>query len=109
MQRKNSSETTFEENNSNFKKKTLDGQRLPTKFDRKPAIRNKIHRKGVSTPKTKQQGGKRNIVIRDTIPTLSVYYKGTLNDKSGSYLRPTITSTNFYRTTYHFLTRNEDH
>ena len=39
---KNSSETTFEENNSNFKK-TLDGQRLPTNFDRKPTIRNKIH------------------------------------------------------------------
>ena len=31
----NSSETTFEENNSNFKK-TLDGRRLPTIFDRKP-------------------------------------------------------------------------
>ena len=56
---------------------------------------NKSHRKEVSTPKTKQQRGKRNIVIRDTIPTLSVYYKGSLNDKSGSYSRPTITSTNF--------------
>ena len=39
---KNSSETTFEENNSNFKKKTLDGQRLPTNFDRKPTIRIKV-------------------------------------------------------------------
>ena len=92
MQRKNSSETTFEENNSNFKKKTLDGQRLPTKFDRKPAIRNKIHRKGVSTPKTKQQGGKRNIVIRDTIPAPSVYYKGSLNEKNGI----------LYKTNYNF-------
>ena len=26
---------------------TLEGQRLPTNFDRKPTIRNKIHRKGV--------------------------------------------------------------
>ena len=42
--RKNSSETTFEENNSNLKKKTLDGRRLPTIFDRKPTIRNKIHK-----------------------------------------------------------------
>ena len=42
--RKNSSETTFEENNSNFKKK-LDGRRLPTIFDRKPTIRNKIHKR----------------------------------------------------------------
>ena len=31
--RKNSSETTFDENNSNFKK-TLDGERLPTNFER---------------------------------------------------------------------------
>ena len=36
---KNSSETTFEE------KKTLDGRRLPTIFDRKPTIRNKIHKR----------------------------------------------------------------
>ena len=43
--RKNSSETTFEENNSNFKK-TLDGERLPTNFERKPTIRNKFHRIG---------------------------------------------------------------
>ena len=43
--RKNSSETTFEENNSNLKK-TLDGERLPTNFERKPTIRNKFHRIG---------------------------------------------------------------
>ena len=43
--RKNSSKTTFEENNSNFKKRTLDGRRLPTIFDRKPTIRNKIHKR----------------------------------------------------------------
>ena len=42
--RKNSSETTFEENNSNLKK-TLDGRKLPTVFDRKPTIRNKIHKR----------------------------------------------------------------
>ena len=34
----NSSETTFEENNSKLKK-TLDGRRLPTTFDRKHTIR----------------------------------------------------------------------
>ena len=32
----NSSETTFEENNSNLKKKTLDGRRLPTIFQGHP-------------------------------------------------------------------------
>ena len=73
----------------------LDGRRLPTNFDRKPTIRNKIHRKGVSSPKTKQQGGKRNIAIRDTIPALSVYYKGSLNEKMESYTKPTITSKKF--------------
>ena len=43
--RKNSSQTTFEESNSNLEKKTLDGRRLPTIFDRKPTIRNKIHKR----------------------------------------------------------------
>ena len=43
---KNSSETTFKENNSHLKKKkTLDGWRLPTIVDRKPTIRNKIHKR----------------------------------------------------------------
>ena len=42
---KNSSETTFEENNSNLKKKKLDGRRLPTIFDTKPSITNKIHKR----------------------------------------------------------------
>ena len=42
---KKPSETTFEENNSIFFKKKLDGRRLPTIFDRKPTIRNKIHKR----------------------------------------------------------------
>ena len=29
------------------------------------------------------QGGKRFIAVCDTIPTLSVYYKGSLNNKNG--------------------------
>ena len=53
--------------------------------------------KGVLTPKTKQQGGKGNIAIRDTITTLSVYYKGSLNEKVESYTNPTITSINFHQ------------
>ena len=44
---------------------------------------------------TKQQGGKRNIAIRGTIPALSVYYKGSLNEKMDSYTKPIITSINF--------------
>ena len=43
--RKNSSETNFEENNSHLKIKMLDGRSLPTIFDRKPTIRNKIHKR----------------------------------------------------------------
>ena len=80
--RKNSSETTFEENNSN-KKKRLDGGRLPTNFDRRPTIRNKIHKNESKLLKQNVQGGKRFIAICDTIPTLSVYYKGSLNNKNG--------------------------
>ena len=52
----------FEENNSNFKKRLMDRG-----HPRKPTIRNK--------------GGKRNIAIRDTIPTLSFYYKGSFREK----------------------------
>ena len=40
--------------------------------------------KFTETPQTKQQGGNRNIAIRDTIPTVSFYYKGSLREKVGS-------------------------
>ena len=63
--------------------KTLDGQRLPTNFDRRPTIRNKIHKNESKLLKQNLQGGKRFIAICDTIPTLSVYYKGSLNNKNG--------------------------
>ena len=65
------------------KKKRLDGRRLPTNFDRRPTIRNKIHKNESKLRKQNIQGGKRNIAICDTIPTLSVYYKGSLNNKNG--------------------------
>ena len=83
--------------------KTLDGRRLPTNFDRRPTIRNKIHKNESKLLKQNLQGGKRFIAICDTIPTLSVYYKGSLNEKMESYTKPTVTSPNFQRTTYHFL------
>ena len=59
---------------------------LPSqKPGRKLTIRDKIHRKGVCDPETKQsQGGKRNIAFCDTIPTLSVYYKRSSNEKKSS-------------------------
>ena len=47
--------------------------------------------------------GKRNIVFRDTVPALSVYFKRSFNEKLESYTKPTVTSPNFQRTTYHFL------
>ena len=53
--------------------KTLDGRRLPTNFDRRPTIRNKIHKNESKLLKQNLQGGKRFIAICDTIPTLSVY------------------------------------
>ena len=44
-------------------------------------IRNQIHLKGVYTPETKQQGGKRNAYHNTT--TLSVYYRRHFNEKQG--------------------------
>ena len=66
-------------------KKRLDGRRLPTNFDRRPTISNKIHKNESKLRKQKIQGGKRNIAICDAIPTLSVYYKGSLNNKNGIF------------------------
>ena len=62
--------------------KKLDGRRLPTNFNRH-TIRNKIHKNESKLLKQNLQGGKRSIAICDTIPTVSVYYKGSLNNKNG--------------------------
>ena len=62
----------------NLKQKALDGQRLPTNFDRRPTIKNKIHKNGSKLLKQNIQGGKRNIAICDTMPTLNVYNKEKL-------------------------------
>ena len=77
--RKNSSETTFEENNSNLKKCLMDGG-YPQSLMENLLLEIKFT-KGSLNPLKNQQRGKRNIVIRDTIPALSVYYKGSLNEK----------------------------
>ena len=72
-------------------KQLSDGQRLPTLFDKrkKTAIRNKIHRKGVCAPKTKQKEGREiaffYITFRDTILIFSVYFKRSFNEKVGSF------------------------
>ena len=59
---------------------TLDWQRLPANFDRKP-IRYKVHREGVCTLATQQQRRKRSIAFSDTVPALSVYLKEVLMKK----------------------------
>ena len=46
---------------------------------------------------------KPHIAFRDTVPALSVYFKRSFNEKLESYTKPTVTSPNFQRTTYHFL------
>ena len=90
--RKNSSETTFEENNSKLKKK----RRLPTIFDRKPTIRNKIHNRESKLPKLNNKEEKDILpFVTQYQPSDSVYYKGSLNEKMESYRKPTITSINF--------------
>ena len=50
-----------------------------------------------------------SIAIRDTIPALSVYYKGSLNEKMESYTKPTITSIKVSRTINPFHTKMENH
>ena len=60
---------------------TLDRQRLPTNFDRKPSIRYKVHREGVCTLATQQQRRKRSIAFSHTVPALSVYLKEALMKK----------------------------
>ena len=67
----------------------------PHNFKRKIAIRSKTHRKKGSSPETKQQGRKRNIAFRDTIPALSVYYKRSFNEKVESHTKATTTLTKF--------------
>ena len=88
--RTNSSEEVFQIS------KALDGQRVAThNFESKIAIISKTHRKEGSSPEAKQQGRKRNIAFRGTIPALSVYYKRGLNEKVESHTKPTTTLTKF--------------
>ena len=79
--------------------KTLDWQRLPTNFDRKPSIRYKVHREGVCTPAwnttTKWKKKVLRPLIRDTVPALSVYFKRSFYEKMESFTKPTATSPNF--------------
>ena len=96
--------TTFSEKNSSEEvfqiSKALDGQRVAThNFESKIAIRSKTHRKEGSSPEAKQQGRKRNIAFRGTIPALSVSYKRSFNEKVESHTKPTTTLPKFKRTT----------
>ena len=97
--------TTFSEKNSSEEvfqiSKALDGQRVAThNFESKIAIRSKTHRKEGSSPEAKQQGRKRNIAFRGTIPALRcVYYKRSFNEKVESHTKPTTTLPKFKRTT----------
>ena len=94
-------EMKFEDNISNFKKRLIDGG-YPQTMTENP-LSDINDREGVCTPETKQQRGKRNIAFRDTVSALSVYFKRSFNEKLESYTKPTVTSPNFQRTTYHFL------
>ena len=90
----NSSNTTSEENISNFKKRLIDrGYPQPMVENLQSDIT--VCREGVCTPETQQQRGERNIAFRDTVPALSVYFKRNFNEKMESYAKPTVTSPNF--------------
>ena len=65
----------------------------------------------VRAPETKQQGRKRNVVFRDTIPLLSVYFKRGFNGKAESHTKPTTTLNfaKFLKNHLLFPTRKENH
>ena len=80
---------------------------------KKIAIRNKwtSQKLEVRAPETKQQGRKRNVVFRDTLPTLSVYFKRGFNGKAVSHTKPTTTLNfaKFLKCYLLFPTRKENH
>ena len=78
-------------------KETLDSMRLPTPFDRKPSIRNKVHKEG-GLHSWNTTTNREKIGSPDTVPTLSVYFKRSFHQKMESYTRPTVTSPNFKET-----------
>ena len=65
----------------------------------------------VRAPETKQQGRKRDVVFRDTIPALSVYFKRGFNGKAESHTKPTTTLNfaKFLKNHLLFPTRKENH
>ena len=72
--RTNSSETTFGENISNFKKRLIDRGYPQTSIEN--LLSDIKFTEGVCTPETQQQRGKESIAaFRDTEPALSVYFK----------------------------------
>ena len=73
--------------------KTLDGQRLPTQFERKAAVMKQNNKE------------EKELLPFVTIPTLSVYYKRSFNEK---VVQPT-TLAKFYTTAYYFATNKENH
>ena len=75
--------------------KAPDRQGLPTQFWKKTCSQKKKSQKEGRTPDTKQQGRKRNIQCsRDTIPTPSVHYERSFNEKVKSHTKPITTLPN---------------
>ena len=70
-----------------------DGQRLPTQFERKIAIRNKWNSQKPKSvlPKQNSKEEKKNVAFGDTIPALNVYCKRSFNEKVEFHTKPTAT------------------
>ena len=83
----------FEESVSNSKERLMvdDGQRLPTQFERKIAIRNKWNSQKPKSALLKQNSKeeKKKAAFRDAIPALSVYCKRGFNGKVKSHKKLT--------------------
>ena len=65
----------------------------------------------VCAPDSKQQGIKRNVVFRDTMPSLSVYFNRSFNGKAESHTKPTTTLNfaKFLKNHLLFPTKKENH
>ena len=82
-------------------KKTLDWMRLPTPFDRKPSIRNKVHKEGVCTPETQQQRGKRLVLLTQYQPSVSTLKEAFI--RKWNLTQDNCYFAKFQRNTNHFL------
>ena len=94
--RTNSSETTFGENISDFKKRLIDRGYPQTSIENLLSdIKFTERESALLNTTTKRKKKVLRPLIRDTVPALSVYFKRSFYEKMESLTKPTATSPNF--------------